>query len=128
MANSHAGRNEIGDIVFAACDTFRGAVDLSEYKNYILTMLFVKYISDLHKEKYAEYFQRYNGDLARVERAMQRERFVLPEEASFEYLYQKREAANIGELINISLQKIEDANKAKLEMYFAISTSTMKRL
>jgi len=50
MANSHASKNEIGQIVWAACDTFRGAVDPSEYKNYILTMLFVKYLSDLRKD------------------------------------------------------------------------------
>lgn len=50
MANSHISKNEIGQIVWAACDTFRGAVDPSEYKNYILTMLFVKYLSDLRKD------------------------------------------------------------------------------
>ncbi len=27
MANSHISKNEIGQIVWAACDTFRGAVD-----------------------------------------------------------------------------------------------------
>ena len=27
MANSHASKNEIGQIVWAACDTFRGKVD-----------------------------------------------------------------------------------------------------
>jgi type I restriction enzyme M protein len=118
MSNSHAGKNEIGQIVWAACDTFRGAVDPSEYKNYILTMLFVKYLSDLRKDKRAEYEQRYNGDSDRVERAMSRERFVIPEEATFDYLYERRDAANFGEIINIALEKIEDANKAKLESVF----------
>ena len=57
MVNSHASKNEIGQIVWAACDTFRGAVDPSEYKNYILTMLFVKYLSDLRKDILADYTQ-----------------------------------------------------------------------
>jgi len=82
MANSHASKNEIGQIVWAACDTFRGAVDPSEYKNYILTMLFVKYLSDLRKDILADYTQRYNGDMVRVERAMKRERFVMPDEGT----------------------------------------------
>jgi len=118
MMNSHASKNEIGQIVWAACDTFRGAVDPSEYKNYILTMLFLKYLSDLRKDILADYTQRYNGDMVRVERAMKRERFVMPDEGTFDYLYERRDAANIGEIINIALEKIEDANKSKLEGVF----------
>ncbi len=118
MANSHASKNEIGQIVWAACDTFRGAVDPSEYKNYILTMLFVKYLSDLRKDVLADYTRRYNGDMVRVERAMKRERFVIPDECTFDYLYERRDAANLGEIINIALEKIEDANKSKLEGVF----------
>ena len=38
-------------IVWKACDTFRGTMDSSKYKDYILTMLFVKYVSDFYKEK-----------------------------------------------------------------------------
>ena len=43
-------KEQIENIVWRACDTFRGAIDPSEYKNYILTMLFLKYLSDLAKE------------------------------------------------------------------------------
>jgi type I restriction enzyme M protein len=38
--------------------------------------------------------------------------------ASFYDLYEARNEANIGELINIALERIEDANKAKLEGVF----------
>ena len=48
-------QNEINVMVWRACDTFRGAIDPSEYKNYILTMLFIKYLSDLWKEKRDKY-------------------------------------------------------------------------
>ena len=44
-------QDEINSIVWKACDSFRGAVDPSEYKNYILTMLFLKYLTDLWKDK-----------------------------------------------------------------------------
>lgn len=111
-------QQEINNIVWKACDTFRGAIDPSEYKNYILTMLFVKYLSDLAKDKREELTRKYKGDTERVERAMARERFVVPEECDFDHLYAKREAPNIGELINVALEKIEDENKAKLENVF----------
>ncbi len=111
-------QDEINGIVWKACDTFRGAVDPSEYKNYILTMLFLKYLSDLWKDKKREYEERYKGDTERVKRALSRERFMLPDECDFDHLYSRRDAPNIGELINIALEKIEDANKAKLENVF----------
>jgi type I restriction enzyme M protein len=111
-------KSEIENIVWRACDTFRGAIDPSEYKNYILTMLFLKYLSDLAKDKREEYTTRYDGDVERVERAMSRERFVMPLECDFDFLYSKRDVANIGELINVALEKIEDENKAKLENVF----------
>ncbi len=111
-------QDEINNIVWRACDTFRGAVDPSEYKNYILTMLFIKYLSDLWKDKRDEYEKNYHGDVQRIERALSRERFIVPDESDFDFLYSKRDTANIGELINISLEKIEDANKAKLENVF----------
>lgn len=111
-------QDEINGIVWKACDTFRGAVDPSEYKNYILTMLFLKYLSDLWKDRKEEYAKKYKGDKERIRRALNRERFVLPDECDFDFLYSKRDAANIGELINIALENIEDANKAKLENVF----------
>ena len=70
----NSSKNEINDIVWRACDTFRGAVDPAEYKNYILTMLFIKYVSDLWRDKKEEYNKKYKGDKERVERALSRER------------------------------------------------------
>ena len=116
--NGNGNRDEIFNVVWKACDTFRGAVDPAEYKNYILTMLFIKYMSDLWQDKKAEYEKRYKGNQERVKRALGRERFVVPNECDFDCLYSHRDEANIGELINISLEKIEDANKAKLENVF----------
>jgi type I restriction enzyme M protein len=116
--NQNISQNEINSVVWRACDTFRGAVDPYEYKNYILTMLFIKYISDLWQDKREEYEKKYNGDQIRVDRAMSRERFRVPEKSNFEYLYFNREKPNIGEIINIALERIEDENKSKLENVF----------
>lgn len=110
--------DDIFGVVWRACDTFRGTMDPSQYKDYILVMLFLKYVSDLWRDKRDEYAKRYSGDAERVKRAMARERFVVPPEAEFGYLYERRDAANVGELIDIGLEAIEEANKLKLENVF----------
>jgi len=131
MVNGNEKR-EINDVVWKACDTFRGVIDPAQYKDYILTMLFVKYLSDIRKSKTAEYEKKYGGDKVRIERALSRERFIIPEvvlkdgkgkvedrfPATFDSLYERRDRPNIGELINVLLEHIEDANKAKLHNVF----------
>jgi type I restriction enzyme M protein len=77
-------------------------------------MLFLKYVSDVYKEKYSEYLKKYNGDKERTAFAMKHERFVVPEHASFDYLFDHRNEPNIWELINIALRDLEDANREKL--------------
>src|SRR5690554_1963394 len=105
---------DINKTVWSACDTFRGVIDPSQYKDYILTMLFIKYISDVNKEKRQEYAIKYDGNEARVKRAMQAERFIIPENSTFDYLYEHRNETNIGSLIDIALADLEEANRAKL--------------
>jgi type I restriction enzyme M protein len=107
-------QKDINQIVWKACDTFRGVIDPSQYKDYILTMLFLKYVSDVHKDMYQKYLTKYKGDVDRAERAMNLERFVVPEDSSFDYLYSSRNETNIGELIDIALANLEEANRDKL--------------
>ena len=131
--NPKIDQKDINNAAWAACDTFRGVMDAAGYKDYILAMLFVKYISDVWKDHYEEYRRLYGDDDARIRRKLKRERFVLPfaelknpdtgkvEDrflAVFYSLYERRNAANIGELINIVLDAIEEANKVKLEGVF----------
>eukprot|EP00903_Cladosiphon_okamuranus_P004170 g4168.t1 len=111
-------KDEIFNVVWSACDTFRGVIDPSGYKDYILTMLFVKYLSDVRKSKVAEHTAKYKGDKIRIERALSRERFTVPEDCTFEHLYAHRDDNDIGQVINTVLEKIEDANKAKLHNVF----------
>lgn len=126
-------QQDVNNIAWAACDTFRGVVDPAGYKDYILVMLFLKYISDLWADHYAEYQKQYGKNEERIRRKLERERFVLPYIefkddktgkvtdrflADFNALYERRKASNLGELINIVLDHIEEANKAKLEGVF----------
>jgi len=111
-------QKEINQIVWKACDTFRGVLSSGQYKDYVLTMLFVKYVSDVWKDKKTFYAKKYDGDVTRIERALANERFKLPENATFEFLFENRNEPNLGELINTSLERIEDANRSKLDRVF----------
>ncbi len=118
MVTGKVSQKEINDILFKACDTFRGILNASQYKDYILTMLFVKYISDVYRERYEELEEQYGGDKSRVERRLARERFVLPDGCTFYDLHDQRDAVSVGEVINTTLEKIEDANRTKLQGVF----------
>ncbi|MEW8508335.1 MAG: type I restriction-modification system subunit M [Candidatus Thiodiazotropha sp.] len=111
-------QSEINATAWAACDTFRGVVDPAQYKDYILVMLFLKYISDVWKDHYEKYKAQYGDDDERIRRRLGRERFVLPKGSGYYDLYEARNEANIGEKINIALDAIEEANKVKLEGVF----------
>lgn len=111
-------QEKINSVLWQAADTFRGKIDSSTYKDYILTMLFIKYLSDTYKEKLEEYTKRYNGDEQRIQRALSRERFVLDETSTFDYLYSKRNDPEIGEIINKALERIENENSGKLRGVF----------
>lgn len=130
--NDQQKRDRIFNKVWQACDTFRGVIDPAQYKDYILTMLFVKYLSDIHQSRRAAFEKKYDGDRLRVERALSRDRFVIPQieirdnkgsveevfPATYHSLYERRTRPNIGELINVLLASIEDTNKSKLHNVF----------
>lgn len=111
-------QKEINSIVWKACDTFRGTIDPSQYKDYILAMLFVKYLSDLYRDRYDALKAQFGDDEAMIQRRLQRERFVIPEGCSFYDLHEKRNKDDIGEQINKTLEVLEDANKKKLAGVF----------
>lgn len=114
MQNQKTDQDQINRVIWKACDTFRGVIDPSQYKDYILTMLFLKYVSDVHESKLKEFLEKYEGNKERALRAMHYERFIIPEESTFRYLYENRSASNIGELIDMALANIEDANREKM--------------
>src|SRR5258708_1282347 len=103
----HLTQQEVNATAWAACDTFRGVIDPAQYKDYILVMLFIKYISDLWQDHYEEYKKQYGDNEERIRRRLERERFTLPyielKEpqpdrflADFYSLYERRNEANIG--------------------------------
>lgn len=85
-------KSEIYGALWSACDKLRGGMDASQYKDYVLTMLFIKYISDK----------------AKVDKDFLIE---IPEGASFDDMVRLKGSKTIGEDINKKIiAKIAEAN------------------
>ena len=111
-------QDSINAAVWNACDTFRGTVDPSIYKDYVLTMLFLKYIYDVWQDHYDRYKIEHGDHPALIEELLKNERFVLPRSANFYALHEARHQPGNGERIDKALHAIEEANLAKLRDVF----------
>ena len=87
-------KTELYSSLWASCDELRGGMDASQYKDYVLTMLFLKYISD----KYS------NDDFAVIE---------IPEDATFDKISELKGDKEIGDKLNIIIKKIAEANNLR---------------
>jgi type I restriction enzyme M protein len=116
--NSPIKQDAINKAVWGACDTFRGVVDPSIYKDYVLTMLFLKYLSDVWQDDQEQYQAEYGNEPELIAEMMKNERFVLPESANFYAVYEARFEPGNGERIDKALHAIEEANIAKLRDVF----------
>ena len=127
MTTTLINQDDINKAVWAACDTFRGTVDPSIYKDFILTMLFLKYISDVYQDDYDKLVTQHGDNPDLIKAMMAKQRFVLPEGASFWDCYKKRHEAGNGQRIDQALHAIEEANGTKLKNVFQdISFNTDK--
>lgn len=118
MTNTPINQDTINGAVWAACDTFRGTVDPSIYKDYVLTMLFLKYISDVWQDHYEQYKNEHGDHPELIEELLKNERFVLPKNANFYELYESRHEPGNGERIDKALHAIEESNINKLRDVF----------
>jgi len=116
--NHQISQDAINKAVWGACDSFRGVVDPSIYKDYVLTLLFLKYISDVWQDHYDKYQTGHGDEPELITELMKAERFVLPKEAGFYNLFEHRHEPGNGERIDQSLHAIEEANISKLRDVF----------
>jgi len=87
-------KNEMYSSIYASCDKLRGGMDPSQYKNYILTLLFVKYVSDKFQGvSYAD--------------------ICIPKGGSWDDILALRGDKNIGEGIDKVIAKLAEANDLK---------------
>ena len=87
-------KSELYSSLWKSCDELRGGMDASQYKDYVLVLLFVKYVSDKYAgEKYAS--------------------IVIPEGGSFQDMVALKGKKDIGEGINAIIAKLAEANELK---------------
>ncbi|GAA5138176.1 type I restriction-modification system subunit M [Alloalcanivorax gelatiniphagus] len=118
MSETNINQGQINKAVWRACDTFRGTVDPSIYKDYVLTMLFVKYLSDVWQDHWDAYQKEHGDHPDLIRELMKNERFVLPPAANFYSLYEHRHEPGNGERIDKALHAIEEENIQKLSDVF----------
>lgn len=87
-------KSEIYSQIWAACDKLRGGVEPARYKDYILTLLFMKYVSDRFKSSD-------NWDIE------------IPKGGSFDDIVKLKYQKNIGEGINKAISKLAEVNELK---------------
>ncbi len=118
IKNTAINQDTINAAVWNACDTFRGTVAPSIYKDYVLTMLFLKYISDVWQDHYENYQASHGNPPELIAELLKNERFVLPANANFYALDAARHEPGNGERIDKALHAIEESNLAKLRDVF----------
>ena len=84
-------KSQLYSALWDGCDELRGGMDASQYKDYVLVVLFVKYISDKAKKD--------SNMLIDV-----------PEGCSFDDMVALKGKTNIGEEMNKILEKLAEAN------------------
>jgi type I restriction enzyme M protein len=87
-------KSELYSSLWKSCDELRGGMDASQYKDYVLTLLFIKYVSDKYAGK---------------EDAL----VYVPEGGSFEDMVGLKGKPNIGEEINKIIGKLAEENDLK---------------
>lgn len=85
-------KSELYSTLWKCCDELRGGMDASQYKDYVLVILFVKYISDKSRSDAAFDIE-------------------IPEGCYFEDFVALKGNPNIGEEINKKMQKLAEANQ-----------------
>src|SRR6476620_7378991 len=87
-------KSELYSSLWASCDALRGGMDASQYKDYVLVLLFIKYVSD-----------KYAGDPHAV--------IDVPKGGSFKDIAALKGQKNIGEEIDIIIGKLAKSNDLK---------------
>jgi len=112
-------QEHLNKVLWNAADSSRTSLDAAVYKDYVLAMLFFKYLSDLAKKEHEKLKERFGSDENRIQEKMKSGRFYLPPNSSFDYIYSIHEKDNIGEEMNKVMHKIEENNKEKLDGIFS---------
>ena len=117
--------------LWEAADKLRGNIDVSEYKNIVLGLLFLKYISDSfykrrevlvektrdpkNEEFYVPTEKARDAILETKDFYTSEGVFYVPEKSRWEYLQTKTMSSDIGKVLDYAMELIEKDNPAQLE-------------
>jgi type I restriction enzyme M protein len=108
--------DELDSHLFKCADIIRNAVDKTDYKDYILPLVFYKTLSDTYQDRYQEVLEEEaDGDeeIAKMEAWYD---FVVPAEHSWQSI--RETSTNVDEALNEAFGAIVEANPSKLEGVF----------
>ena len=94
----------------AAC-VLRGNMDASEYKNVVLGLIFLKYISDQFEQKHRELVEEGDGFEEDIDEYTSEGIFFVPPEARWDVISKKAHTPEIGIIIDNAMRSIEKENK-----------------
>ena len=96
--------------IFKAADKLRGNVDAAEYKNIVLGLIFLKYISDSFEERHQELVDEGDGFEEDRDEYIAENIFFVPEEARWDYIAKQATTPEIGQVIDQAMVSIEEEN------------------
>ncbi len=96
--------------IFRAADKLRGNIDAAEYKNVVLGLIFLKYISDSFEEYYQKLVDEGHGFEEDRDEYLAENIFFVPEIARWDYIAKHAIDSEIGQIIDKALIAIEDEN------------------
>src|SRR5258708_31488676 len=96
--------------LWAAADKLRGHLDAAEYKNVVLGLIFLKYISDSFQELYDILTNTPGADPEDRDEYAAESVFWVPQDARWPMLQQNARSAEIGILIDKAMAAIERDN------------------
>ncbi|WP_270313323.1 type I restriction-modification system subunit M [Vagococcus fluvialis] len=100
----------IEEKLWQTADKLRGSMDASEYKNVVLGLIFLKYVSDSFEEKHAELLLDEYADEEDRDEYLAENIFWIPKEARWSYISGQSKSSEIGQIIDHAMIEIEKAN------------------
>ncbi|MEC2074811.1 class I SAM-dependent DNA methyltransferase [Metabacillus fastidiosus] len=96
--------------LWSMADKLRGSMDSGEYKNVVLGLLFLKYVSDAFEERYAELVKDEFADAEDRDEYVMDNIFWVPKEARWSYIKDNAKKPEIGQIIDKAMIAIEKEN------------------
>lgn len=101
----------IEDKLWQTADALRGSMDASEYRNVVLGLIFLKYVSDSFETRHDELLKTdYPEDAEDPDMYLSENIFWVPKEARWELIKQSAKTPQIGEIIDNAMDAIEKNN------------------